>query len=309
MALDPDPALQVVVSNALQRFEANLHAALPRAALHLRQHLQRVPTKAEHFFVARNFPHFLLPWWFSPAAEREADADFQTDLIYSSINGYYAIRLCDNIADNDGPPELRSLAPCTLYFDSEAIAPYRTFFPASHAFWKSFDTFLAGQAEASAADSLLQDVDGETFACLSSQKFTGTKIPMAAVRWRYPVLEGSFDRWMEFVDCLGNFAQFNNDFFDWRRDLLHGITTYVSSEAKRQAPDESLTSWFVREGFDWGAGELKLQFGHVILRAEALDNEGVLNWVIERGRTLEDDIGKVRSGLNLMKTLGSVMPD
>jgi hypothetical protein len=309
MALDPDPALQVVVSNALQRFEANLHAALPRAALHLRQHLQRVPTKPEHFFVARNFPHFLLPWWFSPTAEREADADFQTDLIYSSINGYYAIRLCDNIADNDGPPELRSLAPCTLYFDSEAIAPYRTHFPASHAFWKSFDTFLAGQAEASTVDSLLQDVDGETFASLSSQKFTGTKIPMAAVRWRYPVLEGSFDRWLDFVDCLGNFTQFNNDFFDWRRDSLHGITTYVSSEAKRQAPDESLTSWFVREGFDWGAGELKLRFGHVILRAEGLDNEGILNWVIERGRTLEDAIGKVRSGLNLMKTLGSVMPD
>ena len=292
MSDDADPLLQELVANALLRFEANLDAALPRVASRLRKHLKGVPTKPEHFFAVRNFPHFLLPWWFSPTAEREADADFQTDLIYSSINGYYAIRLCDNIADNDGPPELRSLAPCTLYFDSEAIAPYRTYFPATHAFWKSFDTFLAGQAEASAADSLLEDVDAETFACLSSQKFTGANIPMAAVRWRYPVLEGSFDRWMEFVDCLGNFAQFNNDFFDWRHDSKHGITTYISSEARRRAPDEDVTIWFLREGFDWGVAELKSRLDKVKLHAEALGKDAVLDWVTARGRVLEDDIGQ-----------------
>ena len=71
------------------------------AAPQLRQYLQGVPTKPEHVFGPRAFPHFLLPYWLSPVADRVADAEFQTDLLYSSINGYYSIRLCDNIADND----------------------------------------------------------------------------------------------------------------------------------------------------------------------------------------------------------------
>ena len=304
---DADPLLQELVANALLRFETNLDAALPRVAPRLRKHLKGVPTKPEHFFAVRNFPHFLLPWWFSPTVEREADADFQTDLIYSSINGYYAIRLCDNIADNDGPPELRSLAPCTLYFDSEAIAPYRTYFPASHAFWKSFDAFLAGQAEASAADSLLEDVDAATFASVSSRKFTGTKIPMAAVRWRYPSLEPSFDQWLSFIDCLGNFAQFSNDFFDWRHDSKQGITTYISSESRRRAPDESVATWFLREGFDWAVVELISRFDDVTVACKPLGRSTVANWVTARGRALEDDIGTLRSSLDLMRILGKVI--
>lgn len=303
-----DPVLAEVVSSAFLRFDAKLDAALPRTAQQLRQVLQGAPTRPEHVFGVRNFPHFLLPYWLSPPADRVADAEFQTDLMYSSINGYYSIRLCDNISDNDCPPQLRKLAPCTLYFDSEAIGPYRTHFPATHEFWNSFDKFLAQQAEASAVDSLLDDVDAETFASLSSRKFTGTKIPMSAVRYRYPGLEDSFEQWLRFVDCLGNFAQFSNDFFDWRHDSRHGITTYVASEARRRATsEESIATWFVREGFDWGVDELKLRFENAKLHAEALGSEALLDWLIVRGRTLEDDIGKLRSGLNLVKILGRVL--
>jgi hypothetical protein len=304
---ESDPVLEQIVSNALLRFEANLHAALPRAAQQIRQHLKSVPTKTEHFLAVRNFPHFLLPWWFSPAAEREADLEFQSDMMYSSISGYYAIRLCDNIADNDSPRELRSLAPCTLYFDSEAIAPYRQYFPANHEFWKLFDTFLAQQAEASAADSLLEDIDAETFASLSSKKFTGTKIPMSAVRWRYQIPGSVFEQWLQFVDVLGNFAQFSNDFFDWNHDSKFGIVTYVSSEWRRRGPGDGLATWFLREGFDWGVAQLKLRFDNVKLRAEALENKALLDWLMLRGRTLDDDIDKLRSALNLLKRLGKVM--
>jgi hypothetical protein len=302
-----DPLLQLGLSNAFLRFEANLKAALPRTTPQLRQYLQGAPTRPEHVFGARNFPHFLLPYWLSPAADRVADAEFQTDLIYSSINGYYSIRLCDNIADNDSPPELRKLAPCTLYFDSEAIKPYRKHFSATQEFWSSFDTFLAQQAEASAADSLLEDVDAETFASLSSKKFTGTKIPMSAVRYRYHGLERSFEQWLRFVDCLGNFAQFSNDFFDWHHDSIHGITTLLSSESRRRAPGESIAAWFVREGFDWGVEELKLRFENAKLRSEALGNEAVVDWLIVRGRTLDTDIRRVRSGLEPFRTFGRVI--
>ena len=180
------------------------------------------------------------------------------------------------------------------------------YFPANHEFWNFLDRFLAQQAEASAADSLLEDVDAETFASLSSRKFTGTKIPMSAVRYRYQGLERSFEQWSQFVDCLGNLAQFSNDFFDWHHDSIHGITSYVSSEARRRAPGESIATWFLTEGFDWGVAELKLRFDNVKLHAETLGNETVLDWLVVRGRTLDDDIGKVRSGLELLKTFGRI---
>jgi hypothetical protein len=302
-----DPILKEFVSNAFRRFDANLQAALPRSTPKLRELLRRVPTQPEHIFNARSFPIVVLPYWLSPISERVVDGEFQTDVIYSSISGYYSIRLCDNIADNDCSPELRKLAPCTLYFDSEAIRPYRKHFPANHKFWSLLDKFLALQAEASAADSLLDDVDEETFASLSSMKFTGTKIPISAVRFRYQGTETVFERWLRLVDCLGNFAQFSNDFFDWQHDSIHGITTYVTSESRRRAPEESIATWFFREGFDWGAEELKLRFENVKLLAEAIGNEAVLDWLIVRGRALDADIDKVRSGLELLKDFGKII--
>src|SRR5271154_4232934 len=116
-----DPVLEEFVSNAFRRFDANLEIALPRSGPKLRELLHRVPTRPEHVVSARGFPHLVLPYWLSPGRERVEDAEFQTDVIYSSISGYYSIRLCDNIADNDCPPELRKLSPCALYFDNQAI--------------------------------------------------------------------------------------------------------------------------------------------------------------------------------------------
>jgi hypothetical protein len=302
-----DPVLEELVSNAFRRFNANLKTALPRSEPKLRELLRRVPTRPEHVVHARGFPHLVLPYWLSPAQQRVFDAEFQTDVVYSSINGYYSIRLCDNIADNDCLPELRKLAPCALYFDGEAIRPYMRHFPANHEFWSLLDTFLAEQVEASAVDSLLDDVDAKTFASLSSRKFTGTKIPLAAARFRYQIPESAFERWSRFVDCLGELAQFSNDFFDWHHDSVHGVTTFVSSEARRRAPSESIASWFVREGCDWGVQELKLRLENAKLHAEALGNETLLDWLISRGRTLDEDVGKLRSGVNLLKGLSTAL--
>ncbi len=294
--------------DAFRRFDANLRAALPKTAPQLFKFLRGVPTVAhpEDVLGGRAFPHFVLPYWLSPARARIADAEFQTDVIYSTINGSYSIRLSDNIADNDGPPELKKFAPCAAYFDSEFIRTYMKYFPPSHQFWKSFDGFWAQQAEASSADSLLDDVDEETFVLVSSKKFTATKIPVLAVHFRYQASDTSFEQWLRFVDCLGNFAQFSNDFFDWRRDSIHGITTYVSSESRRRAPGDSVAKWFLREGFDWGVAELKSRFDSVKQRCEALRNEAILDWVIARGCTLDDDIGKARSALELVKTFGRI---
>jgi len=303
---DSDPLLECLISNALLRFDANLRAALPRTAPQLLKFLHSVPTRPEQVLSVRAFPHFVLPYWLSPARARGADAEFQTDVIYSTISGYYSIRLCDNIADNDSSPELRKFAPCAAYLDSEFIRPYMKYFPTTHEFWSVFDEFWAKQAEASVADSLLDDVDEATFASLSSKKFTATKIPIVAVQFRYRETLTSFEQWLRFVDCLGDFAQFSNDFFDWHHDSKYRITTYVSSESKRRAPRNTVTEWFLNEGLDWGVAELKLRFDNVKLQATALGNKAVLDWVTARGRTLDSDIGKACSGLELVKTFGRI---
>ena len=66
----------------------------------------------------------------------------------------------------------------------------------------------------------------------------------------------------------------------------------------RRAPGESIATWFLREGFDWGVAELKLRFENVKLHAEALGNKALLDWLMSRGRTLDDDIGKAHSASN-----------
>ena len=181
------------------------------------------------------------------------------------------------------------------------------YFSLHHEFWTFFDKFWAEQAEASAADSFLSDIDYELFSSLSSRKFTATKIPIAAVRFRYQELEASIERWFNFVDLVGIFAQFNNDFFDWSHDPRFGLTTYISSEARRRAPDESLTTWFLREGFDWGAGVLRSSLDEVKNEAEVLGNRAVLDWVIARADALERDIVEARSDLDLVKTFGRIL--
>ena len=136
-----DPVLEQFVSNAFRRFDANLEAALPRSAPNLRQHLQARADEDPNMSSRRaTFRTSCCRIGSARLGNGRRTLEFQTDVIYSSINGYYSIRLCDNIADNDSPPELRKLAPCTLYFDSEAIAPYRKYFPATHEFWNLFDT-------------------------------------------------------------------------------------------------------------------------------------------------------------------------
>ena len=81
----------------------------------------------------------------------------------------------------------------------------------------------------------------------------------------------------------------------------------MSSESRRRAPGEHVANWFLREGFDWGVAELKLRFDHVKLQAEAMGSGAVLDWVIARDHTLDGDVVKLRSALELLKTFGKII--
>lgn len=308
MAPQGSSLLETIVLDAFRRFDSNLQAALPRASAAILDTLYGVPKShdARAVLTAPSFPHYVLPYWLSPAEAAAKDVTFQGDVVYSTINGSYSVRLSDNIADGDCPEALRKLAPCAAYFDSEFLRPYMRYFPSDHAFWDNCDRYWRAQAEASVVDALLDDVDEETFAQVSSRKFSATKVPVAAIGLRYGHLGDRLETWLGFVDLLGEFTQFNNDFFDWSHDQRYGITTFVSSEARRRRPESTVFKWFADEGFSWGADALRTRFRRLHDAAETLDNPSVIAWLKARGEALDSDIRRMRNDLDLVRTFGRI---
>src|ERR687886_2061201 len=104
-AVTPYPEqLKALIRSAFERLEAELHQAMPRMASHVLAWMQRLagsrPLEA-YFLHPDAFPMLLLPWWVEETLPGDPDIDFQADLIFSTINIYYAIRLIDNVMDGD----------------------------------------------------------------------------------------------------------------------------------------------------------------------------------------------------------------
>ena len=102
MAHDPadDTLLRQILQQAADRFYANLNSALPRTAPLIAARLKRVPAGArtvEVCLATQSFPAFSMPWWITPPEARGHDPEFQQDLCYSTLNGYYFVRLIDNV--------------------------------------------------------------------------------------------------------------------------------------------------------------------------------------------------------------------
>jgi len=155
MGDDPadDGQLRRILQRAADRFYANLDAALPRTAPLIKARLKRVPAgprTVEVCLATQSFPAFSMHWWITPAEARGTDGQFLEDLCYSTLNGYYFVRLIDNVQDGDGPSDLRQLLPAGGYFHAEFQSPYQRWFPADHPFWRDFQAAWNEQAEAAA---------------------------------------------------------------------------------------------------------------------------------------------------------------
>jgi len=97
----------------------------------------------EYFKHPRSFPILLLPWWLEKTLHPCPDAAFQLDLVRSTINGYYYIRLIDNLMDGHATVELKLLpASFLLYAIPDGIP---TSFPPNHAFWDLLATTCLSQ--------------------------------------------------------------------------------------------------------------------------------------------------------------------
>jgi hypothetical protein len=154
-----DPELRDTITAATARIEARMAQAVPFMARRVgvwTRDLAGSTQPADYFLHPLSFPMLLLPWWLEKACRSGPDLPFQADLAYSTMCGYYYIRLIDNVMDGDVDVDPK-LLPAQSFFHSQFQFAYQRYFSASHPFWDSFHGVWWCCAEAAMHDASLPD--------------------------------------------------------------------------------------------------------------------------------------------------------
>lgn len=301
--------LDELLIGALRRLPARLGQVAPYLADQVTawmRGLAAAPDPADYFRNPLGFPLLRLPWWLGQTLAPAPDDTFQADLVYSTVNGYYFIRLVDNLMDGHALGE-RELLPALAFFHTEFQSAYQAYFEADHPFWELFRAVWFGAAEVTARDAGLADIDLDAFQLYAGRKVSAAKIPLAAVCWRAGRPE-HLAPWAQFVDTLGRWHQMWNDVFDWSKDLRHGTATYFLSEARRRKrPGEPAAAWVVREGFAWGVAGLHTGLAEAQAQAATLGSPGLAAYLERRGALLRQQQAEVAPGLAALAQLAVVM--
>ena len=275
------PQLSHIISNAVTRLHTEIKLAAPfmaRQVIPWIKHLAGAHLPASYFTHPLAFPSLLLPWWVEKPLAPAPTAALQADLAYSTINGYYHIRLIDNLMDGHATVE-RQLLPALNFFHTQFQSSYRPYFDHSHPFWPLFNAVWFRSAEAAMQDAGLTTIDRHQFEQIAAQKVCAAKIPAAAVCY-YHNRPNSIEPWSDFIDRFGGWHQFYNDLFDWHKDLTNHTPTYFLSEANRhKRANESILGWVARRGFAWGVHTLQTQMVDLKTLAQNLHSPDAVNYL------------------------------
>ena len=272
----------------------DLRRDLPKSTQSLLKYLKRVPPldSPRQALSLQSFPIIALPFWLTPPANRADDHSFLVDLTYSTLNGYYGIRLLDNLMDADGPAELSRFAPCATYFWWNFARPYLHHFAYPSPFWTHFSACTGTYSDLTSLDAALTAVSDSMFETVSSKKFETAKVPVTAVALRCGH-EVSVTRYQHLVDLLGRFHQFWNDLLDWRHDLNSGLVTFLQSKFLSQTDSfPNSSAWFSERGCSWACERALLYFHEAADAAKALECNELDDWFVQRERLLLTDIAR-----------------
>jgi hypothetical protein len=249
-----DPEHSAIISEAFSRMHDHARAAGSYLGERIIQWIQGVyPTgrPEDAFLNPDSFPVFLLPWYAESSLHPEPNEIFQSDLVYSTLNGYYYIRLIDNLMDGHDTEDL-SVLPILNFFSTNFQNPYYKYFENGHPFWEYFNSVWLRSAEASLLDAQLGDIDEDLFVEVSARKTCAAKIPVAAVFFHYEH-PSRIQLWERFIDLFGCWHQMSDDTRDFAKDERDDNRTYFLSEAhRRKKSDELVVDWVIREGHEWG---------------------------------------------------------
>jgi hypothetical protein len=253
----------------LERDTGSLGAALRSWTARLADHAE----PARLFTAPVRFPMLQLPWWVEASCRNEIDADFQRDLVRSSVAGYWFIRLIDGVMDSHLARPALAAAAGSLYHEFEA--PYRRWFGPEHPFWNHFRHSWSEAAAAAFLDAESSGpVDDAGFLAVAARKSAACKIPAAAALWQAGRPERLSD-WMAVCDLLGAHEQMLDDVTDWQRDREAGRSTRLLSEARSHSTGPGgEVAWIVSEGIDWAFGRMatwRTQLAGLAVELDSID--------------------------------------
>lgn len=300
-----DPQLREMITAAVSRIGAEMAHKAPFMAERVGGWMRGLSGSlqpADYFLHPVAFPMLLLPWWVEKTCRAVPDLPFQSDLAYSTVNGYYYIRLIDNVMDGDASVDLK-LLPALNFFHTQFQAAYQPYFPAGHPFWNDLSEVWFRSGESAMQEASLPDIDQTQFRQIAAQKVCAAKIPVAAVCCRHerPDLKPA---WFQLVDRLGCWHQMMNDLFDWHKDMRHQSQTYFLSEAGRnKASGESVAAWVIREGFVWGSDTLQSWMAELEEMAQHLQSPDLLAYLEKRETLFLERQAQVMDGFQNMARL------
>jgi len=306
-AIDPDPypaPLKALTRDAAVRLITRVKRNAPALGDHADQWMRALAgdAPAERYFLhPRAFPAVLLPWLVEAAVRRQPSRAFQRDVVYSTVAGYYFVRLTDDLMD--GEPVAPPVVPLLIVLHAEFEQTYYRYFPAGHAFWDVLARSSYQAAETASRDAGQRRITREHFLAGSARKVAGAKIPIAAVCHRYDRSD-LVAPWSGFVDLLGRWHQMLNDMLGWSRDLQRETPTYFLSEAvARAAPGGSIAEWVISDGYEWGMGQLAPWMADLMAAARELESPALATYLEGRDRALLATWEKLRTEMEPLRRL------
>jgi hypothetical protein len=301
-----DDQLQELVSDACGRIQHELTCRAPFLGKQVRGWMAQLSATGiapDYFLQPRMFPLLRLPLWVAKSFTIERDGEFLADVIYSTVNGYYYIRLLDNLMDDHGTIELKIL-PATAFFHTEFQATYQKYFDAAHPFWEVFRSAWYSASDAVTHEFNLDRIGKAEFEQITVSKLAGARIPLAAVGLRYGAGQ-SMQRWENFALALARWSQMEDDLFDWHHDLRHGKTSYFLTEANRRKGPDTVDAWVIREGFQQGVETLQRELSALRDLVGPLNSPDVIRYLDLRETILEGQKIRIREAFDVLRAVAA----
>ncbi len=303
-----DPTLRRAIKAGVTRICAELDEWMPLTRNQVKSWLVYLAgsKQPEDYYLRRgDLPMFLFPW-FLEKAQADTDTAFMRERVYSTLNGFYFIRLLDDITDHHAPSEV-PLLPALGFFHSQFQSPYQKYFAADHPFWDYFRQVWFHSADVTMRDLALGRVTRRQFVQIAAHKTCAVKIPLAAVAFRYGRQDG-LEAWSQFMDVYGCWHQMSNDMFHWHEDLSLDTATYFLSEAaRRKRKQETIPDWVIREGFEWGLQVLDEWMGQARERADEIQCADLMRYLQYRASRLASEANTMRETLQTAAPLRDML--
>ena len=289
-----------------QRLQKKTPPGVARQLIDWMASLSPTGVAADYFTQRTMFPMLLLPEWMAAAAAVPLDQQFQADLAYSTVNGYYFIRMLDNVMDDHATVEAQ-LLPMSAFFHCEFHSVYQRYFDSSHPFWEWFESLWLTSAGVVCREVALPDLDLDGFREIAANKLCAAKIPLVALHY-FCGERLALASWLQFADRLAEWWQFLDDLMDWHKDQARGACTYFLCEGRRRKhPRESLHQWVAREGFQWGIDTLNCWMRVLKTLSAQLGSMGATRFLDDRIRMLDELADEILPGLGALARLAVAM--